>query len=518
MSAEISEEFEVALSFAGEERNYVRVVADYLKARGVKVYFDEYNEIEEWGCNLCDRLTNVYQNAKSFAVIFVSESYAKKPFTNLERKSIQTRALQDPGFLLPVRFDDTDIPGLLSTTKHVDARKVEPIKLGQMILRKLGVGLESMIDTLETLDGSIAEEFAKFGYSITRDPTTKYFLLSAIEGADCSPIRYKFRVGSGAEDLEVMSAVNEHQRSGAPLEIPAKYMTEFEAPKELRPLLAPDQLNSFVIEQKFDPSAGLTVRLEFTDDNSQQAIIAGIRIRPRHAGQVEAVFDSFGENSPLRIEIRPRLDSEPMTFKLQYTFSGYVRQAIEHLKFFSLASRGGVFRLINDETDHELAHSRVNGGAFNAPPAELTDILDMLMDIQREFHVQFDLPAGFLEGQTVCFIRRIHNIIREGVEVAGIASIYWPYDQEEHEKMTEVVKSKPFKVGTQSADAEVSIFGISLALGACCLVIDPAEASIRTVDGEEVLAMFPIEGSQALSYYPKWYRGDVDLPLSEFAC
>jgi hypothetical protein len=42
-----------------------------------------------------------------------------------ERRSAQARALQsNQEYVLPVRFDDTEIPGLLSTVMYVDARSL----------------------------------------------------------------------------------------------------------------------------------------------------------------------------------------------------------------------------------------------------------------------------------------------------------------------------------------------------------------------------------------------------------
>jgi hypothetical protein len=41
-------EYDVCLSFAGEQREYVRQVAGLLQESGVKVFFDEYEEADLW--------------------------------------------------------------------------------------------------------------------------------------------------------------------------------------------------------------------------------------------------------------------------------------------------------------------------------------------------------------------------------------------------------------------------------------------------------------------------------------
>jgi hypothetical protein len=49
--------------------------------------------------------------------VFISSHYARKLWTNHERKSAQARAFKERSeYLFPARFDDTDVPGILSTT------------------------------------------------------------------------------------------------------------------------------------------------------------------------------------------------------------------------------------------------------------------------------------------------------------------------------------------------------------------------------------------------------------------
>lgn len=46
--------YDVALSFAGEDREYVEEVAIVLKRFGVRVFYDKFEETELWGKNLFD--------------------------------------------------------------------------------------------------------------------------------------------------------------------------------------------------------------------------------------------------------------------------------------------------------------------------------------------------------------------------------------------------------------------------------------------------------------------------------
>ena len=55
--------------------------------------------------------------------MFISEHYAKKRWTNHERKSAQARAFnENREYILPVRLDDTAIPGIRETIGYIDLR------------------------------------------------------------------------------------------------------------------------------------------------------------------------------------------------------------------------------------------------------------------------------------------------------------------------------------------------------------------------------------------------------------
>lgn len=132
-------EYDVVLSFAGEDRMYVEQTAKYLKNKGVKVFYDNYETIDLWGKDLYQHLDNVYQKKAKYAVIFISEAYSKKLWTNHELKSAQARAFsENEEYILPVRFDETEIPGIRNTIGYLSLKDLKPIQLGKKIIEKLG--------------------------------------------------------------------------------------------------------------------------------------------------------------------------------------------------------------------------------------------------------------------------------------------------------------------------------------------------------------------------------------------
>jgi len=118
---ENGEPYDVVLSFAGEDRGQARKLAVHLKNDGFKVFFDEFEEAKLWGKNLYDYLSEIYSRRGRYCVMFLSEHYARKQWTNHERRSAQERAFKEHReYILPIRIDDTEIPGMLDTISYLD--------------------------------------------------------------------------------------------------------------------------------------------------------------------------------------------------------------------------------------------------------------------------------------------------------------------------------------------------------------------------------------------------------------
>lgn len=134
--------YDVVLSFAGEDREYVDLVAKCLKKRGVKVFYDKYEQVELWGKNLYTHLDDVYRMKARYCVIFISKNYKEKLWANLERESAQARAFREnEEYILPARFDDTEIPGIKPTIGYVSLRDYTPSEFADLVCKKIGLSL-----------------------------------------------------------------------------------------------------------------------------------------------------------------------------------------------------------------------------------------------------------------------------------------------------------------------------------------------------------------------------------------
>jgi hypothetical protein len=134
----ITRKYDVALSFAGENRDYVEKVAIFLKDQGVAVFYDNHHKTSLWGKDLFQHLHIIYKELAKCCVIFISEHYPIKLWTKHELKAVQSRVFsKGDDYLLPVRFDETGIPGLSQTVGYIDARVVTPHELAEEIVDKI---------------------------------------------------------------------------------------------------------------------------------------------------------------------------------------------------------------------------------------------------------------------------------------------------------------------------------------------------------------------------------------------
>src|SRR4051794_10937801 len=72
--------------------------------------------------------------------MLVSENYAKKQWTNHERRAAQARAIsENQEYILPLRLDDTKIDSILPTVGYIDYRNENSEVIVEMLNKKLGV-------------------------------------------------------------------------------------------------------------------------------------------------------------------------------------------------------------------------------------------------------------------------------------------------------------------------------------------------------------------------------------------
>lgn len=133
--------YDVVLSFAGEDREYVEECADILTALGIKVFYDSYEQDVLWGKDLYTFLADIYSNKARYAIVFVSQHYVKKCWTKHEFKFINERMFNsETEYLLPVFLDDTKLCGIPETQGYLTNKT--PYEVAVMFAKKINKDID----------------------------------------------------------------------------------------------------------------------------------------------------------------------------------------------------------------------------------------------------------------------------------------------------------------------------------------------------------------------------------------
>jgi len=131
-------DFDIAISFAGEDREIAKKLAEELTQFGLKVFYDDYEQAKLLGETLTEYLIDIYKNKASYCVVLVSHHYVVKRWTRHEWKAAQARAFEeyDKSYILPVRIDSTELPGLLPTIGFLSLENNSLERIAKIIFEK----------------------------------------------------------------------------------------------------------------------------------------------------------------------------------------------------------------------------------------------------------------------------------------------------------------------------------------------------------------------------------------------
>lgn len=117
-------EFDVAISFAGEDRRTAEQLANLLAAKHMQVFYDEQENAELPGRDMILHLAEIFRTKARYCVMLISQYYPIKSWTEAERSFAQEHALRDANeYFLPVRLDDTKVPGVAEAAEYRDLRQ-----------------------------------------------------------------------------------------------------------------------------------------------------------------------------------------------------------------------------------------------------------------------------------------------------------------------------------------------------------------------------------------------------------
>jgi hypothetical protein len=163
-------DYDVALSFAGEDRAIAQEIARSLNDRNIRVFYDRFEESGIWGKNLYDYLAEIYSTRAMFCLMIISRHYPGNSSTIHERQHAQARAFtEDKEYILPVRLDDTEVPGIASTVAYIDYRTSSAKKIAELLERKLSASRTGNDSRAVTQRITAASETLLLNLKLTRE-------------------------------------------------------------------------------------------------------------------------------------------------------------------------------------------------------------------------------------------------------------------------------------------------------------------------------------------------------------
>lgn len=145
----VFKKYDVALSFAEENRGSVEIVAGILKEHKIKVFYDDDLRIDSWGKYLRYYLDKAYRLQAKYCVVFVSEDYQRKRWTNFELGRAQARSFfqKNEAYVLPYLLDESEFTKEFLDVGCLRHQTHDEHKLANAIIDKLNKRPERRLAT-----------------------------------------------------------------------------------------------------------------------------------------------------------------------------------------------------------------------------------------------------------------------------------------------------------------------------------------------------------------------------------
>lgn len=202
--------FHIALSFPGEHRDFVLVVAESLAAKLTRdcVFYDEWYESELLGAGGDLKLQSMYEQA-DLVVPFFSQYY-DKPWCSMEWETIRGILLnrRKDDAVIPVHLDDTDIPGWSAVNFGIQLRSRTPRQIVEIILQALAMRIPTAAEAPSelplgtTAPGAASPRDATVGAVVGKVPATLSVVGSDVRPTSIRPLLRELERAMASGDLQ----------------------------------------------------------------------------------------------------------------------------------------------------------------------------------------------------------------------------------------------------------------------------------------------------------------------------
>lgn len=131
--------FRIALSFPGEHRPFVEQVAEHLASAvgRERVLYDRFYEAELARPDLDTYLQRLYRDESELIAVFLCADYERKEWCGLEWRAVRDLIKRrQTASVMPLRFDNTEIPGLFSIDGYIWIDNRSPEDIAERIIER----------------------------------------------------------------------------------------------------------------------------------------------------------------------------------------------------------------------------------------------------------------------------------------------------------------------------------------------------------------------------------------------
>lgn len=132
--------YDVAISFAGPDREHALSLKEALSARGLRVFYypDPSRQADLWGEDGYRKLYEIFNSQALYCLVLLSKHYVDRKWTLHELRAAQARQLESKEpYILPIRLDDSRLPGEAPTRIYLTLEEQSYVEIAGMVAARV---------------------------------------------------------------------------------------------------------------------------------------------------------------------------------------------------------------------------------------------------------------------------------------------------------------------------------------------------------------------------------------------
>jgi hypothetical protein len=131
--------YDLAISFAGPQRELAERLATIVDDARFRVFYDDFYPEQLWGEDLAELFDRIYRTEARYCVIFKSQEYLDRMWTVHERRSAVARMVEERGraYILPISVESVDLPGVSPTIGYLSLERYNIDDIAAILIEKL---------------------------------------------------------------------------------------------------------------------------------------------------------------------------------------------------------------------------------------------------------------------------------------------------------------------------------------------------------------------------------------------